>query len=64
MEFNPLLILQDDSISDQARFYLNENWRRLQDVLKAHDGPILASPDGALWRITVDNAGVLSAVAL
>jgi hypothetical protein len=39
--------------------------RRGQDLeLRTGERLILSSPDGARWALTVDNAGVISAVAL
>jgi hypothetical protein len=38
--------------------------RRGQDLELRAERLILSSPDGARWALTVDNAGVISAVAL
>lgn len=40
------------------------NFKRGTDVELYNEKLILRSPDGSRWKITVSNAGVISAVAL
>lgn len=42
----------------------SQNFKRGRDVELVEERLILSSPDGSRWAISVDNAGVLSAVAL
>jgi len=50
----------------QTRSAIEGELNRKQDIGGDHapDRLILTSPDGARWSITVDNSGVISAVAL